>query len=144
MSGKNWTRTFCPECGPNVAVDEEGLCASCGATAVGDGVEELAKQPSFPPFNRLSPAEAERLALLMEEMGEAHQVIGKILRRGYESRHPDGGPTNREMLEKELGDVWAAFDLMVTWMDTNRGTVHGHMETKLRNVMQYLHHQVPA
>ena len=27
--------TWCPECGPNVKVDEEGLCVSCGATAIG-------------------------------------------------------------------------------------------------------------
>lgn len=37
-----WTRTWCPECGPNVAVDEEGLCVSCGNTAVGPGVEMIA------------------------------------------------------------------------------------------------------
>ena len=29
--------TWCPECGPNVLVDEEGLCVSCGATAIGNG-----------------------------------------------------------------------------------------------------------
>lgn len=52
-------------------------------------------------FNQLTPAEAERLALLAEECGEVIQAIGKILRHGYESRHPDGGPTNREALERE-------------------------------------------
>lgn len=35
------------------------------------------------PFNDLSNAELERLALLLEELGEAQQVIGKILRHGY-------------------------------------------------------------
>ena len=35
------------------------------------------------PFNELSPAEVERLAILAEEMGEAIQVIGKVLRHGY-------------------------------------------------------------
>lgn len=29
--------TWCPECGPRVACDEDGCCAGCGATAVGDG-----------------------------------------------------------------------------------------------------------
>lgn len=29
--------TWCPECGPGVKVDEEGLCVSCGATAIGNG-----------------------------------------------------------------------------------------------------------
>ena len=56
-------------------------------------------------FNGLSPAEAERLAILAEEMGETIQEIGKILRHGYESRWPDDAPTNREKLEVELGDI---------------------------------------
>lgn len=39
-------------------------------------------------FNGLTPAEAERLALLSEELGEAQQAIGKILRHGYDSSNP--------------------------------------------------------
>ena len=27
--------TLCPECGPNVIVDEDGCCATCGGTATG-------------------------------------------------------------------------------------------------------------
>lgn len=41
-------------------------------------------------FNGLTPAEAERLALLLEELGEAQQAIGKILRQCSTSS------TNRE------------------------------------------------
>ncbi len=57
-------------------------------------------------FNQLSPSEAERLAMLAEGCGEVVQAIGKILRHGYESTHPDGGPTNRATLERECGDVY--------------------------------------
>lgn len=28
-------RSFCPQCGPNLAVDEDGCCWYCGATATG-------------------------------------------------------------------------------------------------------------
>lgn len=28
-------QSLCVECGPDVGVDEDGLCASCGATAMG-------------------------------------------------------------------------------------------------------------
>ena len=35
MSTKE-VRSFCAECGPDVRVDEEGLCLSCGATALGE------------------------------------------------------------------------------------------------------------
>lgn len=97
------------------------------------------------PFtNGITPAQAERLALLLEELGEAQQEIGKILRHGFESRHPDhghGGPTNRQALERESGHVlhalnrmWAAGDLSVT-------AVSGHAADKARSVWPYLHHQ---
>src|SRR5512146_2771943 len=33
--------SFCPECGPNVKVDEDGCCASCGNGAVGPEVIKL-------------------------------------------------------------------------------------------------------
>jgi NTP pyrophosphatase (non-canonical NTP hydrolase) len=92
----------------------------------------------------LSPAELERLALLMEEMGEAHQAIGKILRHGYESRHPDGGPTNREMLEKELGHVSTSLSLMISAQDVDVLAIARHNDEKHKNVKKYLHHQVPA
>ena len=35
-----WTGTWCPQCGPDVACDDEGCCTSCGATCVGEGVEQ--------------------------------------------------------------------------------------------------------
>lgn len=33
-------KTFCPECGLGVAVDDDGLCVTCGATATGAAVED--------------------------------------------------------------------------------------------------------
>ena len=29
--------TWCSSCGPNVAIDEDGCCLNCGASATGDG-----------------------------------------------------------------------------------------------------------
>lgn len=92
-------------------------------------------------FNGLSPAEAERLALLLEEMGEAVQIIGKTLRHGYESYHPDTGEVNRNLLEKEVGDVLAAIDMIVTAKDVDPGQIDGHRRAKHINVRRYLHHQ---
>ncbi|HQT96841.1 MAG TPA: hypothetical protein PK416_03045 [Thermodesulfobacteriota bacterium] len=89
----------------------------------------------------LSPAELERLALLMEEMGESIQAIGKIMRHGYESRHPDGGPTNRELLEKEIGHVNVAVRMMVDSEDLWQTRIQGHEFKKVGSVGQYLHHQ---
>jgi len=92
-------------------------------------------------FNKLISSETERLALLSEEMGEVQQIIGKILRHGYASKHPEDlrGPDNRAMLEKELGDVQAAIKLM--WADISFSKVDHWQQEKLKVVGKYLHHQ---
>lgn len=41
--------SLCVECGPDVRVDEDGLCAGCGATAVGNWLEEHAHLISAAP-----------------------------------------------------------------------------------------------
>ena len=33
--------SFCPGCGPNVQIDEDGCCVSCGAVAFGAGLDRL-------------------------------------------------------------------------------------------------------
>lgn len=92
-------------------------------------------------FNGLTPAEAERLALLSEELSEAGQVIGKILRHGFDSSHPDAlETTNRDLLENELGDVTAAIEMMVEAGDLNTLRIAEMARQKRRNVRKYLHH----
>jgi len=95
-------------------------------------------------FNKLTPAEAERLALLMEECAEVQQIIGKILRHGYESCHPfdrkKDPTTNKENLEKELGDVSAALALLIQAGDVTIRNVTKFRADKLKRVGKYLHH----
>lgn len=38
--GQRKVLSLCPECGPNVRVDEDGLCAACGCTATGSWLEQ--------------------------------------------------------------------------------------------------------
>lgn len=65
------------------------------------------------PFNGLTPRQAELLDLLAEECSEVIQIIMKIKRHGYDSRHPhDPVITNRDNLMKELGDVSAAVEFL--------------------------------
>lgn len=95
------------------------------------------------PSDNLNPAQLERLALLLEELGEAQQAIGKVLRHGYESRWPKpGGPTNRETLAKELGDVLCAIDILcasdggdLDFVDLN---IRRH--EKRARIQQFLHY----
>lgn len=92
-------------------------------------------------FNELTPAEAERLALLAEECGEVIQAIGKVLRHGFESTHPDGGPTNRESLERECGDVYHAIWRMIGAGDIDGNGMSQRADDKAKTVVRYLHHQ---
>lgn len=34
-------KTWCPQCGKEPAIDEDGCCLVCGCVAVGEGVDEL-------------------------------------------------------------------------------------------------------
>lgn len=104
---------------------------------------ELERLNSMEHFNRLTPAEAERISLLMEECGEVIQVCGKILRHGYESYHPDdpSKKTNRQLLEKELGHVNFAQGLMCKRDDLLQKAITDSMRLKNLRVGGYLHHQ---
>lgn len=98
-------------------------------------------------FNNLTPAQAERLALLAEECGQAIHVIGKILRHGYDSTHPDGGRTNRQLLEKQLGDIEFAKSLLCEnpnggAPDLNREAIGQAHAEKGMTCYRYLHHNV--
>lgn len=83
------------------------------------------------PFsNELTRAQLERLAILSEELGEAQQCIGKILRHGYDSHNPvvNTGMTNRRELERELGDIALA-------------GIEMRRKDKAINIQRWLHHQ---
>lgn len=92
--------------------------------------------------NSLSKAEIERIAWLSEELGEALQCVGKILRHGYESKNPNDPhhKGNRADLEREMADIYAAISLMNDEGDISLFRV-------MRNSMgfdyesRYFHHQ---
>lgn len=94
-------------------------------------------------FNRLSPAEAERLAMLAEECAEVVQVVGKILRHGYESYHPNepDGQTNRSLLSSELIDLLAVVDLMENRHDFVVRPTAADYGKAVRRKLKYSHHQ---
>lgn len=94
-------------------------------------------------FNRLTEAEAERLAPAAEEMAEAIHAIGKILRHGYESTNPltPQGPTNRDWLEQEIAHVYVATRMMFDAGDIRRIACAAHEDAKADSLHRYMHHQ---
>lgn len=90
----------------------------------------------------LSPAEIERLAWLLEELGEAQQAIGKIMRHGWNSKDPTNPhhKGNRHDLEVEMADVYAAISLMSNEGDISLLRVMAH-STGFDFEKRYFHHQ---
>lgn len=94
-------------------------------------------------FNQLTPAQAERLAMLIEECAEVQHVACKVLRHGYESRDPTvlDGPTNRELLEREVGDLEATVTRMVEREDMHNLMILVASEKRRKEAGKYMHHQ---
>lgn len=93
-------------------------------------------------FNGLSPAQAERLAHLIEELAEAQKAACKVLRHGYASADPTNPkhPGNRSDLEGELRDVLGAIQRMTDARDVQPWSLadaRGAIEKSNR----YMHHQ---
>ncbi len=93
--------------------------------------------------NDLTAAQAERLAILLEEMGEAQQAIGKILRHGYHSWDPTivSIRTNIDDLVKELGDVTCAIEMLCIAGDLDHVAIQRRTTEKFQKIKPYLHHQ---
>lgn len=90
-------------------------------------------------FNKLTPEETELLAILAEECGEVVQIVGKILRHGYESNWQDG-PTNRQQLSDEIGDVYLVAGMLVNSGSINIDDVINRIKTKPEKLNRFLHH----
>ncbi len=101
--------------------------------------------------NGLDDAQLERLAILSEELGEAQQAVGKILRHGYDSYNPlaydsytssvKGVITNRDDLTKELGDVVYALSMLIGASDISGPKLVLATTLKAEKIKPYLHHQ---
>lgn len=92
-------------------------------------------------FNQLTPAEAERLAMLAEECGEVIQVIGKILRHGYDSYHPANSTvTNRQLLGKEICDMFTTASAVIGRDNVPDHSLHDR-DFAWSKKLRYAHHQ---
>jgi NTP pyrophosphatase (non-canonical NTP hydrolase) len=93
-------------------------------------------------FNKLSPAEVERLAILVEECGEVIQVVGKTLRHGWNPIDHNTGIQydNRADLEKEIADTRVVTKMMFDNNDIDPTHLVTRVIDKERSIQKHLHH----
>lgn len=96
--------------------------------------------------NGLTPAQAERFAMLAEECGEVIQMVGKILRHGLDSSHPaEPSKTNYMLLSEEVWDVMAVLSAMGHKGDLLLRDDHGpysqNASERWNKKVRWTHHQ---
>ena len=72
-----------------------------------------------------------------EECGEVTQAIGKILRFGFDSTHPETQISNKNLLMNELIDLKAIIDEYLKGMDISEYGILNRCESKLDKINHY-------
>lgn len=88
----------------------------------------------------LSHDRRERITCVAEEGGEITQAATKILRHGMESRY-ENGESNREALEREIGQLEYLIERLKLAGDIGRMAVHTHREEYAARFRKYTHFQ---
>lgn len=91
-------------------------------------------------YNKLGDDQTERLAYLAEECAEVIQIVGKILRHGYESFDPTKPDkiSNRVLLERELNDILTAVRLLLKHNELDGINLNNLLKPVIG---KYFHHQ---
>lgn len=93
-------------------------------------------------FNALTPAEDERLALLIEDCAEVIHMAAKIQRHGYESKDPArSGPSNRVALSMELGQLQDCIIRLDDYNDLRSSEMEKARQERRESSSKWLHHQ---
>lgn len=131
------------------AKEEEQLKQEHNRIQIEDLTERIdEKIKALRPYNKLSPAQAERLDFLAEECAEVIKAIMKIKRHGYGSTNPKPGEdnvtTNQKNLMIEIGHVFACVDLLCSSNDINEKFTMSAAELRMMYIAEgkcYMHHQ---
>ena len=92
--------------------------------------------------NGLTVADSERLAFVGEECAEAIRIVGKILCYRWESHDPTRPvPTNRRMLETELGNIRFAMASQAEAGDLSNENIRAASLGRVADPGRYIHRQ---
>jgi NTP pyrophosphatase (non-canonical NTP hydrolase) len=83
----------------------------------------------------------ERLTILIEECSEVQKTACKAIRFGIDNAHPETGAINRELLERELGDLMNIISMMLKTGDIKLSKMVEASVEKEDKIAQYLKHQ---
>lgn len=89
----------------------------------------------------LSPAQVERLVMLIERCGEVAVVAGKVLRFGYAGTSPRTGLPNQMVLERKIGGALAMIDLMARREDVRLREVRTTRDWSCEHLGDWAIHQ---
>lgn len=88
---------------------------------------------------QLTIEQEELLICLFEEAAEVTQVVAKILRFGYNTRHPDeNSPTNARRLLIEVGDFLGIVDRLTVLDVFETARLNAYRDTKLAKLEDFL------
>ncbi len=88
----------------------------------------------------MTAAECERLIKLAEESAELAQACMKVLHHGYDGKY-DNGETNRQALEREMGDVQCIIKMMVFGGDVDFDLIEEYERLKKIKVLKFTYFQ---
>lgn len=79
----------------------------------------------------------EVMDILQEEAAEVIQAVSKIRRFGLDNAKHNEGPTNREHLEEELGDLLAMIDILMINEVVSWGHLHQAKRAKIEKLKKW-------
>lgn len=92
----------------------------------------------------LTAAEIERLAILAEQCGEVAQAIAKVMVHGWKVQSGDFGISYRVGLERKIGAVRAAVNMMLDAGDVRLAELQAWQRNKRERLAKWAKHQGEA
>lgn len=83
--------------------------------------------------------QADRLLLLSEQLNDIQMVINRVLTNGYDAVDPVRNVfTNKRLVEKEIGDMYAIVYLLRRRGDLNHGSIQKFKKHKIKRLARTL------
>lgn len=88
----------------------------------------------------MNELQREVMLIAQEECAEVTQAISKVLRFGFDSKHPVSGISNTDSLNEEVGDLLCMINLMINKGVVDADAVQLAAEKKLNKLQTWSSH----